>query len=164
MKSIISCAAVFAFAFAAQADNTKVEPKEGKCEIVFPGKPTEKPGDKSLQIIMETLEGKGALMLQYNDMPNKIPTDNAEAVKKILDGGQGGLTQALKGKILKSEDGKFGDHPSRDIDMEVPMLGVYRVKFIFTGDKFYQVTAAGPKDYVNGEEVKKFMESFKIKD
>lgn len=167
MKWLLPCVSLILLAGLTRAqDNkpTKVEPKDGRCEIVFPGKPAEKGNDKSTQILLETQDGKAALMLQLNEMPNPVPIDNADEVKKRFEGGQGALVNALKGKILKSEDGKFGGYPCRDIDMEVPMLGIYRVKFILTGPKFYQVTAAGPKDYISGDEVKKFMESFKLKD
>lgn len=162
----LSCLSlIFAVVASAQeSKSTKVEPRDGKCEITFPSKPTEKAGEKSVQIIMEALDGKAALMLQFNETPNKVTVEDAESVKKIFDLGQKALENKLEGKLVKSEDGKFSGQPSRDIDMEVKGLGIYRVRFIVTDSRFYQVTAAGPKEYVSGDEVKKFMESFKLKD
>ncbi len=168
MKWALPCLSLLCVVALGQADDkwAKVEPKDGNCEIQFPGKATEKVDDKnkSTQVTLELMDGKAVYMLQFNDMPNKIPIDQADVVKKIFDGGQSGLTNALKGKITKSDDSKFGKYPARDIDMEVPMLGLYRVKLVLTGDKLYQVTAAGPTDFVKGDDVKKFMESFKIND
>jgi hypothetical protein len=86
----------------------------------------------------------------------------ADAVKRIFDGGQGGLTNALKGKILKSDDGKFGPYPIRDIEMEVPSLGIYKVRFVLSANRFYQVTAVGPEEFTSGKDVARFMKSFKI--
>jgi hypothetical protein len=148
------------------ADETKwmrVEPKDGNCALEFPGKPTETVDDKkNTEVALEAMEGKAVYMLKFHDLPSKVATDQADTVKKIFDSGQTGLLQKLKGKLAKSEDGKFGKHPSRDIDVEVPMLGLYRVKLVLTGDRLYQVIAAGPAEFVKGDNVKKYMESFKL--
>src|SRR5262249_20708027 len=133
----------------------KISSKIGKCEIEFPNKPKEMVAGDQTQIILEAEMGKAAYMLQFNKMPSEIDLTNADLIKKVFDGGQGGLTMALNGKIVKSEDGKFGKFPSRDIDMEVKDLGVYRVKFILTKDQFYQVTVLGQKDFVNGKDVER---------
>lgn len=172
MKLIGACLAVVAVGSLWAADDpkdkdwVKVAPEGGKCEILFPAKPTEKAQKDSTQVILERENGKVALMLQYNELPKQIDVGSADAVKVVLNGGRDGLKNAFKGsKIVSEKDFKFADkYPARDIDMEVPQLGIYRVRFILTGPKFYQVTVLGPKDYMAGAESKKFWESFKLKE
>jgi hypothetical protein len=154
-------------AFAQDAQWSRVEIKEGACSIEFPGKPTD-PGkldqnqSKGQQLILEVRGGKAVYMLQYNQFANTIPIEQADVVKRIFDGGQSGLVNALKGKISRSDDGKFGEFPIRDIEMEVASLGIYKVRFVLTGDRFYQVTAVGPKDFTEGKDVQRFIKSFQI--
>jgi hypothetical protein len=171
MKLLPSAVLFVAIALVASAQEDEkwqlINVKDGACSIEFPGKPID-PGklgeDKKggQQLILEVLDGKAVYMLQFNLFQNPIPIDQADAVKRIFDGGQGGLTNALKGKILKSDDGKFGPYPIRDIEMEVPSLGIYKVRFVLSANRFYQVTAVGPEEFTSGKDVARFMKSFKI--
>jgi hypothetical protein len=83
-----------------------------------------------------------------------------------MEGASSSLKNIFKGAKVQSEkDFKFNDkYPARDMEIDVPMLGIYRTRFVLTGSKVYQVTVLGPKDYQSSAEVKKFLESFKIAD
>src|SRR5262245_35208450 len=145
----------------------KIEPKDTGCEIQFPGKPKEQVGDKSWMYSLPVRDETATFILAINELSNKTAIDQPDAVKKILDQGQQGLmtSKALEGnKLVKAEDGKFGKYPSRDLELSVPKLGTYRVKFILSSDKFYQVTVAGPDDFAKSDDAKKFIESFKLND
>ncbi len=170
MKSLLSGVAFFFLTLVAVADDsawTRIDVKEGKCRIEFPGKPLD-PGklgenkSKGQQLILEVLDGKAVYMLQHNQLESQIDIKDPELVKRIFDGGQKGLQNALKGNISRADDGKFGAFPTREIEMEVASLGIYRVKFVLTPDRFYQVTAAGPKSFTSGKDVERFIESFEI--
>ncbi len=50
------------------------------------------------------------------------------------------------------------------MSVELPMLGIYKTPIIVTPKVLYQLTVLGPKEYIEGEEAKKFLESFKLKD
>jgi hypothetical protein len=149
----------------AKAEGVKISPEGGNCEILFPAKPKEIASPGGAQFVLEREGGKAALMLQYNALPKEIDIGNADTVKAVLDGSREGMKKALKGgKFVLDKDVKVdGKYPAREIDMEVPGLGIYRVRLILTGPKLYQVTVAGSKEYVNGAEAKKFRGSFKLK-
>ncbi len=145
----------------------KIEPKDASCSIEFPGKPKEEMGEKSWHVSLPVKSDTAAYSLQINELQNKAPLDQPDAVKKILDQAQQALMKSDKlegNKLVKSEDGMFGKYPSRDIELTVPKLGVYRVKLVLTTDKFYQVIVAGPADFTKGDDAKKFYESFKLTD
>lgn len=149
---------------AQEAQPTKVEPRNGRCSIEFPGKPTDRSADRGTQYIQQMLDGRAGLMLQFNEATNKVDPKDPEMVKKFFDKVQDAVQDALKGsKVTKSEDATFEKNPARDLELDVPDLGLYRVKLILTPNLFYQVAVCGPKDFVNGPQAKKFVESFKLK-
>jgi hypothetical protein len=169
MRLLISCVFVATTAMPLMADDAnweKVSSSDGKFTAEFPAKPRTMPGGnaRQIQIVLETSGGKHTYMVQSNSIENAIPIDNQEAVKTVFDGGESGLTKALKGKIVSSKDTTFSDqkYPARDIDMEVAAFGIYRVRLVLTGQRLYQITVLGPKDFVDGKDVEKFMNSFKI--
>jgi hypothetical protein len=143
----------------------KISPEGANCEILFPAKPKEMPGKGMTQFLLEREGGKAALLLQIQDLPKELDIGNAAAVKLALDAGRDALKTLFKGgKLLVDKDVKVnGKYPGRDVDIDIPDLGIYRVRMILTGPKLYQVTALGPKDYLNGAEAKKFRGSFKLK-
>ena len=55
-------------------------------------------------------------------------------------------------------------YPSRILELEVPKVGPYRTRFVVTPTHFYQITFAGPKEFVESADAKKFFESFKVKE
>lgn len=165
MRLVIATLVAFVSVGFVRAADEKVEDGATKFEIVFPDKAKANPGKGQKQWILERDGGKAALLMQVNSFPSAIDTGNADLAKTIMDGGQGALVNAFKGaKLLSSKEIKFGKYPGRDVDVDAPGLGIYRVKFVLTPNNFYQITALGPKDFVDGAEVKKFMESFKMKD
>ena len=169
MKNVLSFIALMSLSLvsvAADQKNPGVVAGEGSgSEISFPAKPKEIAQGTGKQWILERENGSVALMLQFNPFPNAVDTTNATAVDAIMDSGRSALIKALKNSELASEK-KFkydNKYPARDIDVNHPVFGIYRVRFIVTPTKFYQVTILGPKDYQNKDEAKSFMNSFKLK-
>jgi hypothetical protein len=160
-------AASFLAADAAAADWVKVPSADWKCEASFPGKPMESSPEGGLQLVIELDGGSSALMLKGDKIPATIDLKDADTVSKIFDGGRDGLLKVFPGaKLIGEKNGKLNNkaYPSRDIDVEIPKLGIYRVRVIFDGSRLYQVTVLGPKEFVDGDVAKKFMESFKFTD
>lgn len=150
---------------ASAADWVKVESASWNCEATFPEKPADSGEGGAIQYIIELDGGKGALMLKGDKLPATIDIKDADTVKKIFDGGREGLVKAFPGaKLIGEKDGKLNNksYPSRDIDVDVPQFGIYRVRIIFDGSRLYQVTVLGSKTFVDGEVAKKFMSSFKF--
>ncbi len=147
-----------------KADWVTYSSADHKCEVLFPSKPKEMGDKDSAQALLETMGGKAVYLLQINKFPAAIALDNEAIVGKIMDGGRDALVKTFKAKAPTEKalmiDKKY---PARDIDLEVPGLGIYRVRFIVTPTHFYQVTMAGPKDFVDSAESKKFLDSFKVK-
>ena len=67
-------------------------------------------------------------------------------------------------KVLASPACQRGEYdkkfPMKEVDLEVKGLGIYRTKWIITEKGFYQLVVAGPKDFIEGKDAKKFMDSF----
>jgi hypothetical protein len=146
----------------AKAEWVKVSPKGSNCEILFPAKPTEKEG---AGFLLERDGGKAALILQNKALPEAVDIGNAGLVKLVFDGGRDQMMKNLKGaKIVSEKDLKFDKrYPARDIDVEVPGQGLFRIRAILTGSRMYVIMVAGSREYQNGAEAKKFRASFKLK-
>jgi hypothetical protein len=130
-----------------KSDWVKIAPEGQKYEVQFPDKPKENSGKGSSQYLLSLQGGKVALIAQITSFAKEIDTSDAEVAKSVLDGGRNGLTNSLKGsKILTEKESKFNEKfPARDIDVNVPQLGLYRTRFILTPTTFYQVAVLGPQ-------------------
>jgi hypothetical protein len=141
----------------------KFTPKDTKIEVRFPGTPKEIKSPSGPQYLVEASGGKAGYMLAYTDLPQKIDVTDKDEVKRRLDGGRDGSVKALKGKLLADKDVKVGKYPGRAYDIEMP-LGVYKARIYLTPNRLVQVIAIGPKDFTDGEDAKKFLDSLKIGD
>jgi hypothetical protein len=167
MQRICSCAiALWLFAgslIAAQADDW-VKIAENNSMVLFPAKPKETRSPEGKQFLVERKGGSVAMVFAYSDIAPRLNTDNPADVDAFL-GKIGDLMVArLKGsKVISTKDSKhMGKFPVRDFELEVPGLGIYRTKITVTTRQMYQVTIAGPKDYHQSDEAKKFMQSFQL--
>jgi hypothetical protein len=148
-----------------KADGAKIELADAKAEVHFPDNPTKKDVKGGTQYLLETLGGKAVYLATANPWPAKADITNKDFVKTMFDNAVAGLEKSLKGKKLADKESRFADkYPARDVDLEVAGLGIYRTKWVMTPGGFVQLVVAGPKEFVDGAEAKKFMESMKIKD
>jgi len=148
-----------------KAETTKIELADAKADVQFPDKPAKKEVEGGVQYLLEAMGGKAVYLATANPWPDKTDLTNRDFVKTVFENAVGGLEKSLKSKKLADKESKFADkYPTRDVDLEVTGLGIYRTKWVMTPGAFVQLVVAGPKDFVDAAEAKSFMESLKIKD
>ena len=164
MKRICIAAVALCFIGTAFAADSWVEIKENMSKIQFPVRPKDSaiPGGK--QFVVEREGGSVAMIFAYSNLAPGFNVDNPADVDAMFARISDALTKSLPGsKIIASKDSKhLGKFPMREVDLEVPLLGVYRTRLTVTSRHLYQVTILGPKDYLAKDEAKKFMGSFQL--
>lgn len=144
------------------ADWVKVS-EAGKFEIQFPGKPTEKAAKSGTQYLLQKTNPTSLFLATGAPLPAKIDLTDAKAVKAVFDNAAATTERSLGGKIVADKETKVADkYPARDIDLEAPGIGIFRTRWVMTPDGFIQVVVAGPKEFVDGADAKKFLGSLKI--
>jgi hypothetical protein len=144
--------------------------KDGKFTVTLPAKPTEQttkvPTDVGqLDMHMFIVDQKDrAYLVTYIDYPKGSVGDKAD---KVLDGVVDGNVKGTKGKLTSQDKitltvGKK-DYPGRAVTIAMPdNKNVYRGRAFLVGDRLYQVVALGPDEFVKGDAVKGYLDSFKI--
>jgi hypothetical protein len=147
---------------------TIVTPDGAKCSVTMPAKPKtlepRKQGDTMISMFLLAAEdGKTAYMLAFNDLPAK-PADE-EAVKKALRAGFEKAKDSMKGANENTQEITLkGNHPGLAFKFDVPELGQYRARIYLVNQRLYQVVVMGPKEWTEGEDVKRFLDSFQLKE
>jgi hypothetical protein len=151
------------------ADEPKIEwvttkANKGQTEVKFPGKPVDNSKPNAEQFVLEAEGGKVAFLMMSNVLPKEADIKDKDIIAKLFDGGKDGLIKAFKNsKIIAERNVTFaGKYPSKEVDLEIPDLGIYRTKWIATPTTFVQLVVLGPKDYVEGVTASLFFDSLKI--
>ena len=151
----------------------KIAPDKEKYEIQFPAKPFEnheKPNDPNIKAstryLLDREGGNAVLLLNITTFPAEVDVGKPETVRSILDADRDAAAPYLKtSKTLSEKVSLFNKkYPVHDIDFEEPILGIDRTRYVLTPTSLYSIKVRGPKEYVNGPEAKKFIDSFKLKD
>jgi hypothetical protein len=138
--------------------------KIGKGEVSFPEKPRDRMVDEAHhRLTLERDNGKATLIAAVGTMPVEIDLSENDA-PEFLDPTVNALSGQFLDSTVKSDTkGMLNNkYPFRDIVLELPGRGLFRARYILTEQELYQVIASGPKDYVEGDEAKKFIDSFTI--
>jgi hypothetical protein len=144
------------------ADWTKVS-EAGKFEIEFPGKPTEKAAATGTQYLLQKTSPTALYLATAAPLPGKVDLTDDKAVKTVFDNAVASTQKGLGGKVVSDKEAKVADkYPARDIDLQSPAIGLFRARLILTPTGFIQVIVAGPKEFVDGADAKRFRESLKI--
>jgi hypothetical protein len=144
-----------------KAEWQKVTAKGTKIEVQFPGKPKEEERKAEVEYGLSVNEGKASLTFVVSDLPKKFDLDSKAAVKATLEALRDGTVKGLSGKLAADKEVKLGKYPGRAFDVDTD-VGKYRARVYLTPTKTVFVFVLGPKEYVEGEEVKKFLDSLKI--
>jgi hypothetical protein len=143
---------------------TKIVPG-GKFEIEFPEKPTEKAAKTGTQYLVQKTNPTAMFLATATQLPAKIDLTKSDEVKAVFDNAAKQTERSLGGKVVSDKEGKVADkYPTRELDLEVEGIGIFRTRWVLTADGFLQVLVAGPKEFVDGPDAKRFMESLKIKE
>jgi hypothetical protein len=137
----------------------------GKFEAWFPANPTDENSKNPQLVKLLAPEQKGMYMISARQLDHKVDLANTASTDLFMAGARIGLLAGPNkgGKIVSDEKYKLdGKYPAARIDVESPKLGIYRIRMIQTTTHFYQVIVAGPKEFVEGADATKFLESFKI--
>lgn len=156
------------------ADDDKPEwkrfrPKNGRCAVEMPGKPTAQPpqdisqgGFKSklYMFLLEAPDGKTAYGLGYSDFPADTLPD--EKLKEVLEAAQKGTEKGLKAEVVTDRELRLGKYPGREFTLELPGGNYYRARLFIVEGRLYQVIALGPKKFIDGPDAKVFLYSFEL--
>jgi hypothetical protein len=135
---------------------------EGKCQILFPGKPSTMRVERGQQAILAIQNGKAGYLLGFSSIPGGVPPDNKEIADRILAAiGEKLVKQTNGSKILKETPTTIAGHPAREIDTELEGA-VGRWQLVLSPQISYWIVTFGPGDFVDSADAKKFRESFKI--
>jgi hypothetical protein len=165
--AFVSLSASLATATTYADDWVKVDLPAWKCEAMFPSKCADTGQNGGMQYIVELDGGKSAIMLKGDKLPAAKDLKDTETILKIFDGSRDALIKGFEGaKLIGEKNGRLNNksYPSRDIDVDIPQLGIYRLRLIFDGSRVYSLAALGSKTFVDGDVAKKFMESFRFAD
>ena len=144
-------------------------PKGGKFTIKVPTKPKEQTQDVDTAVGPITLHlftvpaGKdGAYLVAYADLPeDALDPDNLD---ESFDGLEKGFIKGAKWKQLSSKKIKLQKkYPGREITFSVPQLKAKgKARFFVVQTRLYQIVAVGTEEFMEGEDIDFFFDSFRI--
>ncbi|HYT90273.1 MAG TPA: hypothetical protein VEL76_16315 [Gemmataceae bacterium] len=150
---------------AGQGSWQEVAWKEGKCTLLLPAAPT------IVKNRLQLVHGDGIYTVHYVDRP-KLPETKEEKerdekskqqeTERTLDKTRDDLVASLKGKLLREQKIMLGSIPGRELEIEVPVLGIYRVRMYQAGSRFYQLLLVGPRAVTSSRDAERFFASFRV--
>ncbi|MFT3881954.1 MAG: hypothetical protein QM703_20150 [Gemmatales bacterium] len=146
---------------------TKFTSKEGKFNVLFPGKPQEQKqtkstelGDIQIKMFIVPIGNDSAFFVSFNDNPEALKNSDP---MQMLEGARNGV-QGKEGELVSDEAIKFGPDklPGRRFLIKKPGGTYVRSMVILNGLRLYQVMVIGKKEFVEAKEVDKFYKSFEL--
>ena len=139
--------------------------KEGRFKVLMPSEPTHRENETESDfgkgtLIMETVEHSGGMFgANYCDYPAEIKKHSPD---RVLDSSRDGCVANLDGKLVSEKKIKLGEHPGRDIQVEVDGKHIFRARVYLVGQRLYQVVVFGPKELATSKDAEKFLKSFEL--
>jgi hypothetical protein len=142
---------------------------EGKgFSVLMPGTPTEETSSEATVFgMMDTSlfevqpEGdKLTYTIRYDNYPPGIRAIGN--VPQLVYARQKRLEYDVQGKELSAGDISLGEHPGRQVSLELPdgSIGIYRIFLV--EHRMYQVGVQAPEEETSAEEISKFLDSFQL--
>jgi len=146
---------------------TEFASKEGHFKVLMPGKPEQKKLEAEMgdfgkgMLHMNTFESDKMMYgANYCDFPAKIKDFPR---KRVYDSSRDGAVENLKGKLADEKDIKLGDHPGREILIDVAGgKRLFRARVYLVEQRLYQVVVFGSKEAATSKAADKFLDSFKL--
>ncbi len=157
--SVLLVPALFLAAETPKEKWQKVAPKGSGAEVLFPGKVAEQ-AIKGGQQYSVLLPGKGTYAMNYADLGAEVGFLGGEAAKKIL--GAIAENAGKTNKLLAQRDLRLGKFPGRFVETEAPDGTITRLHVYLTSRRVHTILVAGTKAFVDGDDAKKFLASFKL--
>jgi hypothetical protein len=166
MRAIVAAACLLALAADAPPALTERTSKDGRYRVLMFDKAREEvrlaPGKVRMHMLWVELPD-GAVAVTYADLPvgEKEPASRAE---KRLDGSRDALLGVTRAKLKSEKKLSLAEaHPGRDITAELPGdAGRLRARLYLVGRRLYQLQALGKPAFVDGPDVEKFFDSFRL--
>jgi hypothetical protein len=170
MRWIFAIAVVSVGAVTVPADDTpswkEFASKEGGFTVLMPGTPnpytldTDSDFGKGMLHMNTVQAGKTMYGANYCDFPAGI---KAVPLKQVYDSSRDGAVANMEGKLASEKDIKLGDHPGREIRIDVAGgKRLFRVRVCLVDQRLYQVVVMGSKEAATSKEADKFLDSFKL--
>ncbi|MDY3553647.1 hypothetical protein R5W24_002750 [Gemmata sp. JC717] len=169
LKTVLAVTVLVLGAGALTGQDKKFDSKDGKFSAKFPLEPKvvpQKAGGLDLYITIAEKDkdkDKVGFAVIYTDLPADVVKGSPG--KKLLEGGEKGLVDNFKAKIVSSSETSFKangkDYPARDLIAEKESLTL-RVRIIMVDARLYQVFVIGPKEQATGKEADEFLKSFEL--
>jgi hypothetical protein len=164
MPAVAAVSLALPAAVSAQPDWKEYTWKAGGCSVLLPGAPTEQTrqvgGGQTVHLLSAEV-GKVAYVLSYAETP-KLAKATAEDIEKAFAHARDQAVTQFKGKVIGEAERKLNGHPGREILIEAPGLGVYRVRLYLVGPRLYQVIVLGPREVALGKESDRYLDSFRL--
>jgi hypothetical protein len=142
--------------------------KEGKFKVLMPGTPKESEAETESDfgkgvLHMNSLAASGMMFAaNYSDFPTEV---KKVPLKQIYDSSRDGAVANMEGKLAKEKDIKLGDHPGREVLIDVAGgKRLFRARVYLVGQRLYQVVVFGTKEAATSKDADKFLDSFKLMD
>jgi len=146
-------------------DWTKVTPVGGGFAVFMPEEPAEKKqkvtaGNDQIELTQYVVspDDHGAYVVMYS----KLPRDRNPNDEIVLRSARQRVVDRLGGELINESDVMAGDHSGREIQVKTPGGSILRERMFINGDRFYQVIAAGSRDFVSSTEVGQYLRSFRF--
>ncbi len=168
MRRLTLCVALLVapFVFADEKADTKgvkITTKDGKASAVFPAQPTKVKLDIAVAYNLRNKEKNTSFLLVEGDMVNEVDLTDKAAVEKRFEEGRNATLRAIKGTLVSEKHIKLGKLPGYTFDAELPG-GIYRSRTYMKQKICIGVVVGGSKEFVDGPEAKKFLDSLKIEE
>jgi hypothetical protein len=160
---LVCCSAVLLMG----ADEPKeFSPKDSGLKVKMPGEPKlveqEDQGVKVKTWFVERNDGKEGFGVSISDIPGAATDEDAD-LQKRLDGARDGLLRAVNGKLIQETKLTFDKkYPGREVIGSLKDDGRIRSRYYLIKGRMYQVLVAGSKEFIESDEVKKYLQSFEL--
>lgn len=151
----------------APKDWVSFQSKDGGFSVELPGKPLEsrqlvKTGLGTLEVTMLLLEKKkeGAFVVSFANFPESAFKGGDD--EKRLDNARDGAIATAKGKLKSEKKIMLDKWPGRELVIDSPTRGLLRTRIYAVDQRLYQTVATGSAAFINGKDVTRFLDSFKL--
>jgi hypothetical protein len=145
-------------------------PKDGGFRVKMPGFPKDytrkiEAGQDTIELRLWGIEQDGVTFIVSRT--ELQPEAIAGGPKKTLDEARDKGVQNSRGKLVEEKEIELAGHPGREMVLDLPDSrvrggGIYRSRIYLVGRIHYQVVTLSPKALERPEEMKAFLESFRL--